>query len=107
MGSQLNGVDPSLGRVASSHEPGVMPPLEPDLEVRALLLDAPGELDRGRERVGERLLAQDVEARVERDIDRGAVELRRRGDDDGVGHLDGPFEGHRVAARSPGNLLGA
>ena len=81
--------------------------LEADLHVRALCLDAPCELDARRERIGQRLLAQDVEPGVERRIHGGAVQLGRGGDDDCVGHLDRAVEADRRATRALGDPVGA
>ena len=46
-------------------EPGVVAALEPDLDVRAARLDPARQLDRRRERIGQGLLAQHVQAGVD------------------------------------------
>ena len=98
---------PGTGGLACGEVPGIVAALEADLHVRALRLDALRERDARRERIGQRLLAQDVEPGVERRLDRRAVQLGRGRDDDRVGHLDRAVEAQRRAARALGDLVGA
>ncbi len=105
MSGQAHEVNTSGRRILRGHEPGVVAALEPELDVRAGLLHAACERDGRLERFGQRLLAQDVATGIDRRFDRDAVQFGWRGDDDGLGRLDGCLEGDRNAAVAVSDFL--